>query len=128
MATAVFILATAQGAAARESSKSVNRLSDVTWVNASPEPIQVVFTDFQPPDPPGGSRQTGIPVEGPFSQPIRIAAGGQVTDTIRADTEDGTYFYEVHDDNGRRLAWLNPIGPPPDDFGGVEVHGPPPRT
>lgn len=122
MAT-VFILITAQGVAAGDNFKRLSRLTDVTWIEPSnPESFQVVFTEFQPQD---GPRQTNIPVQGPFSQPLS-SVGGQATGTIRADAEDGVYFYEIHGDNGF-LPWLNPIGPPPDNFAGVEVHGPPPR-
>jgi hypothetical protein len=127
MATTVNILVTAQGVAARENFKDVNRLDGVTWVLApSSESFQVVFTEFQPLD---GPRQTNIPVQGPFSQPLLTNGnlnGGEVTGSVRADAEDGIYFYEIHNNTGK-LPWLNPVSED-EEFGGVEVHGPPPRT
>jgi hypothetical protein len=124
MGVGVEIFVTGEGVAARETFKSVPRLDEVTWTDRDGVDFEVVFVEFQPP---GGSRQPILDPRGPFSGPLS-STGGILKNRVRTDAEDGSFFYFIHR-NGNALEWLRPIGTRAEDnFGGVEVHGPPPRA
>lgn len=128
MGVDVEIFVTGEGVAAREVRKSVTRQHPtVTWSDPSGTEFEIVFVAYQPFDPPGGSRQPVSSPSGPFS--IRLVSNqGSVTDNVRANAPNGTYFYVIHRNN-TPLEWLRPIGTSSEDnFGGVEVHDPPPVT
>ena len=120
--TTINILVTGQGVAAQENLDDVNRTNDVTWIfNPGSDILRVVFKEFGPLDVPGQP----ISERGPFTEPLKTVKG-TATGTVRLDADDGFYFYEIHDNNGK-LVWLNPISETK-RFGGVEVHGPPPKS
>jgi hypothetical protein len=112
------VLVTAQGVAAEPNLASVNRTEEVTWTFRPisipdpfpfPLPFKIVFQS-------GGD---------PFFPPLS-RVGDTIIGTISIHTADGLYFYQIFDATNKIIPWLNAFS---DDhnFGGVEVHGPPPQ-
>lgn len=125
MGRMVELFETDEGIAARENFKSVERRETLTWVDMSRRDFEIVFVEFEP--SPGSPRQQVASPSGPFSTPL-VSSEGNLTAAFRANAPNGTYFYFIRR-NGRQLEWLRPIGTGPEgNFGGVEVHDPPPVT
>lgn len=118
----VDVLVTDQGVAAQQNLADINRTGTVTWIFVpGSDSLKVVFREFRPSG--GGPSQT-ISAQGPFSQPLSTL-GGRVTGTIDINAEDGLYLYDILGGQDR-IPWLNGLSED-ENFGGVEVHGPPPH-
>lgn len=125
MGVSVNVLVTAQGVAARESFKNVNRGKTVTWdFSANQGTFEVEFTGFLPPGSPLNAPIQPLPIQNLFSAPLQPSSnGGTISGTIDQNAPDGVYFYHILHE-GRVLRWLNPISTF-HQFGGVQIPDPP---
>jgi hypothetical protein len=110
--------------AAEPNPADANRGELVIWnIRPSSETFRVVFKGFQPNDE--GLTQH-ISDQCPFSQPLSIEAG-LVGGIIDSGTQAGRYIYDIVDERGHKLNWLNLLSPG-ENFGGLDVPRKPPGT
>ncbi|HEX9945398.1 MAG TPA: hypothetical protein VGG03_25585 [Thermoanaerobaculia bacterium] len=118
------VTVTAAGVSAVKNPQTAKQKGTVIWVfDPDPGNLHVVFKKVEL------SNNSGVLLineRGPFYRPLSMR-GKRLSGTIAPNAPDGRYLYDIHDGNNKQVKWLTPLSPD-QNFGGLDVPKPPPRS